>query len=98
MRLHANWAASWIVALSRLDRLAPVGKEQLLEAMVKTVTHDQQLTIGEAELLRAVCATLALSAAAAGRAVGAALATHARRRSGRLSQSTRSINPRQRQP
>ena len=35
----------------------------------KTVTHDQRLTIGEAELLRAVCATLALPAAAAGRAV-----------------------------
>ena len=33
-------------------------KEQLVEAMVATVTHDQQLTIGEAELLRAVCASV----------------------------------------
>jgi hypothetical protein len=33
-------------------------KEQLVEALVKTVTHDQQLTLGESELLRAVCATL----------------------------------------
>jgi hypothetical protein len=26
--------------------------------MLKTVTHDRKLTIGEAELFRAVCATL----------------------------------------
>ena len=44
--------------LSRLDQLAPVAKELLVEAMVATVTHDQQLTIGEAELLRAVCASV----------------------------------------
>ena len=52
------WATALDVALSRLDQLAPVGKEQLVEAMVATVTHDQQLTIGEAELLRAVCASV----------------------------------------
>jgi Zn-dependent protease with chaperone function len=45
-------------ALVRLDRLAPVGKEQLVEAMLATVTHDSRLTLGEAELLRAVCASL----------------------------------------
>ena len=38
--------------------LKEVTKEQLVEAMVATVTHDQQLTLGEAELLRAVCASL----------------------------------------
>ncbi|MGH8177660.1 MAG: M48 family metallopeptidase [Steroidobacter sp.] len=54
----ANWAPPLDAALSRLDQLAPVAKEQLLEAMTKTVMHDAQLTIGEAELLRAVCATL----------------------------------------
>ncbi len=36
----------------------PIAKEQLVEAMVATVTHDQQLTMGEAELLRAVCASV----------------------------------------
>jgi hypothetical protein len=46
------------MALSRLDQLVPLAKEQLVEAMVATVTHDQQLTMGEAELLRAVCAGL----------------------------------------
>jgi hypothetical protein len=52
------WAPALDLALSRLDQLAPIGKEQLVEAMLATVTHDQQLTIGEAELLRAVCASL----------------------------------------
>jgi hypothetical protein len=45
-------------ALSRLDQLMPIAKEQFVEAMVRTVTHDQQLTISEAELLRAVCASI----------------------------------------
>jgi len=53
-----QWASALDLALSRLDRLAPPAREQLLEAMVRTVTHDEQLTIGEAELLRAVCAAL----------------------------------------
>jgi Zn-dependent protease with chaperone function len=52
------WAASLDLALSRLDQLPPIAKELLVEAMVATVTHDQQLTIGEAELLRAVCASV----------------------------------------
>jgi Zn-dependent protease with chaperone function len=54
----AHWAQPLDLALSRLDQLAPIMKEQLVEALVKTVTHDQRLTLGEAELLRAVCATV----------------------------------------
>lgn len=54
----ANWTQQLDVALSRLDQLVPAGKEQLVEALVKTIGHDQRLTIGEAELLRAVCAAL----------------------------------------
>jgi Zn-dependent protease with chaperone function len=54
----AQWSAALDVALARLDRVAPVAKEQLVEGMLKTVTHDRKLTIGEAELFRAVCATL----------------------------------------
>ena len=38
--------------------LVPMAKEQLVEGLLKTVTHDQQLTIDEAELLRVVCASL----------------------------------------
>jgi Zn-dependent protease with chaperone function len=54
----ANWQPTLDLALSRLDQLAPVAKEQLIEGLAKTVAHDQQLTVGEAELLRVVCATL----------------------------------------
>ncbi len=54
----AHWAQPLDLALSWLDQLAPIMKEQLVEALVKTVTHDQKLTLGEAELLRAVCATV----------------------------------------
>ena len=56
--IAGSWSAALDVALSRLDQLPPIAKEQLVEAMVATVTHDQQLTMGEAELLRAVCASL----------------------------------------
>ena len=53
-----NWSMQLDVALSRLDQLVPVAKEQLIEALLKTIGHDGRLTIGEAELLRAVCAAL----------------------------------------
>jgi hypothetical protein len=53
-----HWQAPLDAALSRLDRLAPLAKEQLVEALVKTILHDEQATIGELELLRTVCATL----------------------------------------
>jgi hypothetical protein len=45
-------------ALSRIDQLMPIAKEQFVEALARTVTHDQQLTISEAELLRAICASI----------------------------------------
>lgn len=53
-----RWGAELDRALSRLDRLMPSAKEQLVEAMVRTVSHDEQVTLGEAELLRTVCASL----------------------------------------
>ncbi len=52
------WPAALDEALRRLDRLLPAAKEQLVEALVKTIAHDQRLTIEEAELLRAICAAL----------------------------------------
>lgn len=45
-------------ALVRLDMLAPAIKQELIEALVLTVSHDQQLTLTEAELLRTLCASL----------------------------------------
>jgi hypothetical protein len=45
-------------ALLKLDRLRGPAKELLIEALLKTVNHDGSVTIGEAELLRAICAAL----------------------------------------
>jgi Zn-dependent protease with chaperone function len=53
-----NWPAMLDLALSRLDQLAPVPKQQLVEALEKTVIYDRKLAIEEAELLRAVCAAV----------------------------------------
>lgn len=53
-----NWPQQLDVALNRLDLLMPMAKEQLVEALVKTVTHDEQLNVAEAELLRVVCGSL----------------------------------------
>jgi Zn-dependent protease with chaperone function len=52
------WPVALDQALARLDRLLPAAKEQLVEALVKTISHDQRLTVEEAELLRAICAAL----------------------------------------
>lgn len=56
--LPQNWTARLDVAMSRLDRLVPAAKEQLIAALVRTIAHDRQVTVGETELLRAVCASL----------------------------------------
>jgi Zn-dependent protease with chaperone function len=53
-----DWAAALDDALPRLDRLEPVAKSMLLEALLVTLHHDGRITLQEAELLRAVCAAL----------------------------------------
>ncbi len=53
-----NWSQQLDVALNRLDQLVPMAKQQLVEGLATTATHDQQLTIAEAELLRVICASL----------------------------------------
>ncbi len=45
-------------ALPRLDEVEPRGKELLLEGLVAAVSHDGRICVAEAELLRAICATL----------------------------------------
>ena len=57
-QVPAGWAASLDAALRRLDRLEPTLKPAVIEALVRTVWHDGQVTVREAELLRAVCAQL----------------------------------------
>jgi Zn-dependent protease with chaperone function len=54
--------AAWAQALDRawpvLDRLNPPSKALLLEGLVKTIGHDGRFALGEAELLRTICAAL----------------------------------------
>lgn len=54
----AVWITALDNALTRLDYLPPAIKQMLIEALVITVAHDRQVTLGEAELLRVVCASL----------------------------------------
>lgn len=53
-----GWPGALDRALACLDRLVPAAKEQLIEALVKTIGHDGRMTVAEAELLRAICASL----------------------------------------
>lgn len=54
----AGWPRALDRALKCLDRLVPAGKEQLIEALVETIGHDGRMSVNEAELLRAICASL----------------------------------------
>jgi Zn-dependent protease with chaperone function len=50
LALDAVWAA--------LDGLDPLAKQALVEGITATIGHDNQVTVGEAELLRTICAAL----------------------------------------
>jgi hypothetical protein len=52
-----DWAAL-DRALIRLDLLAPPAKQELVEALAATASNDGTITLAEAELLRAICASL----------------------------------------
>ncbi len=54
----AGWPRAMDGALRCLDRLTPECKERLIEALVRTIGRDGRMTPAEAELLRAVCASL----------------------------------------
>jgi len=53
-----RWTESLDRALPALNLLTPAGKELLINALAKTVAADGAVTIGEAELLRTLCAIL----------------------------------------
>jgi hypothetical protein len=36
----------------------PAGKELLVQALVRTISHDLRMTVAESELLRAICAAV----------------------------------------
>jgi len=53
-----NWVPQMDTALDHLDRLPAMAKEELVKALSAAIAHDGKVTVSEAELLRAVCATL----------------------------------------
>jgi Zn-dependent protease with chaperone function len=53
-----HWVEPLDRALTRLDVLLPMVKQELIKALVTTVSRDGKLTLGESELLRLVCASL----------------------------------------
>ena len=53
-----DWVDAATDALDRLDELAPLFKEELIAAMLRTLSHDNRITLDELELLRATCAAL----------------------------------------
>ncbi len=57
-RVPENWVAAVDHALERLDGLKPMFKQALLEALIRTMSHDGRITLEEVELLRAICAAL----------------------------------------
>jgi Zn-dependent protease with chaperone function len=53
-----DWAGALDAALGRVDQLSPLAKEAVVEALVKSILLDDSLSVAEAELLRAICATI----------------------------------------
>jgi len=55
---EGHWPPRLDLALTRLDALQPAAKEMLVQALVRTISHDLRMTVAESELLRAICAAL----------------------------------------
>jgi len=53
-----DWVSATDVALNQLDGLQVLDKQALVSALVLTLSHDGKVSPHEAELLRAICATL----------------------------------------
>jgi hypothetical protein len=53
-----DWMSAADDALKQLDELRMLDKQALVSALVLTISHDGKVSSDEAELLRAVCATL----------------------------------------
>ena len=53
-----DWIRALDHALPQLDRLAPAGKELLVQGLTRAISSDGIVTVVEAELLRTICAAL----------------------------------------
>ena len=47
-----------LLSLDALRQMNSAGRKSMLQAVSNTITHDGKLTLREAELLRAICASL----------------------------------------
>jgi Zn-dependent protease with chaperone function len=56
--LRETWREAFDHALTPLNALRPRAKGTLVAALVATAAHDHQVTVAEAEALRAICAVL----------------------------------------
>jgi hypothetical protein len=54
----AAWQAPFERALDDLDGLSPTAKELVIQALLRAVHADGQVSVEEAELLRVICASL----------------------------------------
>jgi Zn-dependent protease with chaperone function len=54
----AAWQAPFERALDDLDGLSPMAKELVIQALLRAVRADGQISVEEAELLRVICASL----------------------------------------
>jgi hypothetical protein len=53
-----DWALQLDTVWMPLDALDPLAKQQLVEALADTVSHDGRVSVAESELLRTVCGVL----------------------------------------
>jgi len=56
--LPQDWVCATDAALNQLDGLRMLDKQALVSALVLIISHDGKVSADEAELLRAICATL----------------------------------------
>ena len=54
----ANGVLAMDAVWAPLDALDPLAKQLLVESVAATVSHDQRVSVAEAELLRTICAAL----------------------------------------
>jgi len=54
----AAWQAPFERALDELDELSPMAKELVIQALLRAIHADGQVSVEEAELLRVICASL----------------------------------------
>ncbi|HET7843800.1 MAG TPA: M48 family metallopeptidase [Xanthomonadales bacterium] len=53
-----DWPTALDGTIAKMQQLSPAAKQLVVEGLVRTMSHDNQVTVPEAELLRTVCSAL----------------------------------------